>query len=264
MVRRLPLPPSSSPLFFLLLFSSLAACGPETVNSLVDLGESQCSFCPSPSAPDENTNQPADEEHPTAYDPGALPQAEESPQDAIVQLLNSLVIVEPSQDIPAYDRSSWGNWKDEDSDCQNARDETLIAEATGEITFRDQTTQCKVATGQWQTPFSAQLVTISGELDIDHMVPLKNAHLSGAWAWPIDTRRAYFNDLSFPNHLIAVTASANRSKGARGPENWKPENQAYWCQYATDWITIKLDWGLSANQAEWLALEEMIETCTEE
>ena len=93
------------------------------------------------------------------------------------------------------------------------------------------------------------------------MVPLKNAHLSGAWAWTAETRKAYFNDLSYANHLIAVTASANRSKGARGPESWKPENESYWCEYATDWIVIKLDWGLSANDDEWNALEEVIETC---
>jgi len=74
-------------------------------------------------------------------------------------------------------------------------------------------------------------------------------------------RERYANYLDDPQHLIAVTASANRSKGARGPEDWKPEDRSYWCQYAVDWITIKDDWGLTVTQREHDALVEMLDTC---
>ena len=70
------------------------------------------------------------------------------------------------------------------------------------------------------------------------MVPLGNAHASGAWNWSAQQRELFANYLEDPQHLIAVTASANRSKGTRGPEDWKPENQTYWCQYAVDWIIV--------------------------
>ena len=64
------------------------------------------------------------------------------------------------------------------------------------------------------------------------------------------------------HHLIAVTASANRKKGApRGPEEWKPTNRGYWCDYAIDWVQIKTDWDFSATKAEWGALQEILETC---
>ena len=85
------------------------------------------------------------------------------------------------------------------------------------------------------------VVTIPGDLDIDHMVPLANAHRSGAWQWSPERKRLYANYLDDPNHLIAVTARANRSKGARGPEEWQSPDSSYWCQYAVDWITIKYD-----------------------
>ena len=53
----------------------------------------------------------------------------------------------------------------------------------------------------------------------------------------------------------------SRSKGARGPEEWKPENRSYWCQYAIDWITIKKTWALTITQAEHDALVQMLRTC---
>ena len=99
------------------------------------------------------------------------------------------------------------------------------------------------------------------KLDVDHMVPLGNAHVSGAWRWNDAQRERYANHLADPQHLIAVTASANQSKGARGPENWKPDDQSYWCQYAVDWITIKDAWNLTVTAQEHRALVDMINTC---
>ena len=73
----------------------------------------------------------------------------------------------------------------------------------------------------------------------------------------------YANFLDDSQHLIAVTASANRSKGARGPEEWQPPDPAYWCWYATDWVLIKSTWGLSATEQEWNALAAMLDTCNQ-
>jgi hypothetical protein len=93
------------------------------------------------------------------------------------------------------------------------------------------------------------------------MVPLRNAHDSGAWAWDKTKKQDYANYLDDADHLIAVTASANRSKGARGLEEWKPPAASYWCDYARDWITIKITWNLTATQSERDALEGMLATC---
>ena len=62
--------------------------------------------------------------------------------------------------------------------------------------------------------------------------------------------------------LIAVTASANRSKGAKGPEEWQPPDTRHWCDYAVNWITVKANWGLTATAAEWASLENMLSTCS--
>ena len=164
--------------------------------------------------------------------------------------------------LPDYDRNDWKHWSDADRDCQDARNEVLIAESRTKVAYRTDR-KCRVAAGEWLAPYSNTIVTDPGRLDVDHMVPLGNTHDSGAWQWSANRREQYANYLEDPQHLIAVTASANRSKGARGPEQWKPEDRTYRCQYATDWINIKSTWELTVTESELAGLNQMLSTCTE-
>lgn len=171
-----------------------------------------------------------------------------------------LTVAEPDRGLSPYDRDDWRHWTDEDGDCQDARNEVLVAESVTSVTFKSDR-ECRVESGRWLAPYSAAEVTSPGDLDIDHMVPLANAHRSGAWQWTPERKREYANYLEDDHHLIAVTAKANRSKGAKGPEEWRPPDQDYWCQYAVDWTTIKISWNLTVTPAEFKALEEMLQTC---
>jgi hypothetical protein len=170
---------------------------------------------------------------------------------------------DPGADIPAYDRNEWQHWIDEDGDCQSTRNEVLIRDADGPITFRPRADgrQCAVASGRWVDPYSGNVFTDPADLDIDHMVPLKNAHLSGGWAWDDGKRRDYANDLQDGLHLIAVRNSLNRSKSDKGPDLWKPPSKSYWCTYATTWEAIKDRWELSLTTTEAAAVAMMKQTC---
>ena len=174
----------------------------------------------------------------------------------------SIAVSEIPAVLPPYDRAEWRHWIDEDGDCQDTRQEVLIEESRIEITFTSGSI-CRVSQGQWFGSFTATTVTEPGELDIDHLIPLANAHRSGGWAWNPEQKRAFANSLDDPDHLIAVTSGANRSKGARGPDEWRPPNESYWCEYAIDWIRIKHAWDLTATPAEAGALQEMLATCDE-
>ena len=163
-------------------------------------------------------------------------------------------------DLPDYDRSTWRHWTDEDGDCQNARQEVLITESSVAVTFQPEE-QCRVATGLWEGPYTGTIVDDPGDLDVDHMVPLGNAHQSGGWSWSPERKREYANYMGYDNHLIATTSGANRSKGSKGPDRWRPPLQDYWCVYAVDWVSIKNEWGLTVTEDEYIALSEMLATC---
>lgn len=177
-----------------------------------------------------------------------------------VVIVPRLRIAPVSDGLPDYDRKDWRHWIDADRDCQNTRAEVLIAEAAGAVTFA-QERECAVAGGKWVDPFTGETFTAAGRLDVDHLVPLANAHRSGGWQWDAARKKEFANSLEYANHLMAVSASANRAKGARGPEDWRPPDVAYHCQYARDWIAVKAEWELTATAAEWAALEEMLGEC---
>lgn len=120
---------------------------------------------------------------------------------------------------------------------------------------------CRVIAGEWVDPYSGTIYTDPGDLDIDHIVALENAHVSGAWTWDTQRRRDYANYLGDPEHLLAVRDTLNQSKGARGPESWKPPRVEYWCTYAAAWARIKATWQLTMTAAETAAVAEMRATC---
>lgn len=160
---------------------------------------------------------------------------------------------EGAEPVPAYDRGDWGGWRDDDGDCRDTRQEVLVTESEVEVTFEDGR-ECRVATGRWTDAYTGEVLTDPGALDVDHMVPLREAHDSGAWRWDEARRRDYFNSLADPDHLRAVSASANRSKGSRSPEEWMPPDGTRRCRYAKDWLRIKDAWGLEVPPSEALFL----------
>ena len=194
--------------------------------------------------------------------PTQQPTTDAPPSAARPATTLAITVAPIPTDIAEYNRSQWKHWADENGDCQDARQEVLISESLVEVTFESER-KCRVETGRWYSAFTGTYVEAPGDLDIDHLVPLKNAHDSGGRAWSSDRKQEYANYLGDSDHLIAVTKGANRSKGAKGPEEWRPPDEGYWCQYATDWTEVKMEWGLTMTQIETEAVIEMLDTCVE-
>ncbi|MYC29396.1 MAG: DUF1524 domain-containing protein [Chloroflexi bacterium] len=171
-----------------------------------------------------------------------------------------LRVAEPAGDLPTYSRMDWKHWVDVDGDCQDTRAEVLIAESSAATAFASDR-GCRVIAGSWSGLYTGRRFSDAAELDIDHLVPLKNAHLSGGWRWDAERKEDYANSMEANYHLVAVYKGENRAKGARGPEEWQPPDESYHCLYALQWIGVKAAWGLTATAAEWSALEEMLSKC---
>ncbi|MFI7702266.1 HNH endonuclease family protein [Nonomuraea sp. NPDC049480] len=119
---------------------------------------------------------------------------------------------------------------------------------------------CHPVKGVWYSPYDGKRLKSERLVDVDHVVPLSYAWRSGAKRWSQARRRAFANDLIRPE-LIAVSHSANIAKGGQGPQSWRPPRRAYWCRYATSWITVKRHYRLFVTKNEKRALLNMLRTC---
>lgn len=143
-----------------------------------------------------------------------------------------------------YDRDDWGGWIDEDGDGLNTRHEVLAEESL----IKHVISNNKVISGKWFDKYTGKYFTNPSDLDIDHLVPLKNAYISGASNWSKKKKKRYYNYLKYDNHLIAVSKSANRNKSDKSPVDWLPPNKDYQCEYVREWFKIKTAWGLTIEE----------------
>jgi hypothetical protein len=148
-----------------------------------------------------------------------------------------------------YSRTYFKQWIDANGDCQNTRAEVLIAESKATPKFTT-TRHCTVLSGRWYSYYDGATWTKASDVDIDHMVPLKEAWESGARLWSVNNRTRYANDLGSYATLIAVTDNVNQSKGDRDPAGWLPPRAASRCTYAIQWVTVKYRWRLTIDSAE--------------
>jgi hypothetical protein len=139
-----------------------------------------------------------------------------------------------------YNRAEqFGGWIDIDSDGQNTRNEVLIRDSLIPVTFDS---NGNVNFGLWKCRYTGTITTYPRDFDIDHLVPLKEAYVSGADHWTDEKRIRYANYLKDPDHLVAVTLGSNRSKGPKDIAEWLPLLNEK--EYIEDWIKTKEEWGL--------------------
>lgn len=90
--------------------------------------------------------------------------------------------------------------------------------------------------------------------DWDHIVPLAYANAHGGCNWSVEEKRAFADD---PYVGICVNASDNRSKGAKGPSEWLPdENQDDYC-YTFLYICVQNN--LTVSQDDYDVISNLID-----
>ncbi len=136
------------------------------------------------------------------------------------------------------------------------RDMTSIVWRSGET--------CIVQTGTLKDPYTGSTIYFvrgvgtSLAVQIDHVVALSNAWVTGASALPSATRYKIYND---PLNLLAVDGPTNESKSDSDAADWLPPRIAYRCSYVARQIAVKRKYKLWVTSSEKAAMRAVLNTC---
>ncbi|WP_375387386.1 excalibur calcium-binding domain-containing protein [uncultured Amnibacterium sp.] len=160
----------------------------------------------------------------------------------------------------SFRAARFSGWVDADGDGADTRAEVLSSESTTPVTVD---AKGAVRTGRWVSPYDGVTVSSVAKARVDHLVPLKEAWVSGAASWTSTKRQAFTNDLGFAPALAVISVKAARAKGSREPDAYLPSLRSDRCTYVKDWIATKYRWGLSVDPVEQRALAADLTTyCT--
>lgn len=168
-----------------------------------------------------------------------------------------------------YDRDAYGEaWRDVDGNGCSQRQDVLhvwlVEDEPSEVRAKDSCSR-EVFAGTWHDPYTGRSITLSDAKDqtqarlvqIDHIVPLKEAHNSGAAKWSSDRKLQFANDTT---NLVPVYGPANESKSDKDAAAWRPRKE-HQCDYARRYTAVKAKWNLTVDDSERNALSEMLDTC---
>lgn len=182
-----------------------------------------------------------------------------NPSEALAVLQSIPVAEESSKE--RYDREAQfgAAWIDVDKNGCKTRDDILARDLTD---VKTNGKDCTVVSGVLNDPYSGETIEFKKSMaiavQIDHIIPLKQAWVSGAEDWSQEARIAFAND---PGNLIAVKGRENTSKSDKDIARWVPTNTDYLCQYATDQVRVKNQWGLTMDANEYRAAEGYLKGC---
>ncbi|OCB26059.1 MULTISPECIES: HNH endonuclease family protein [Mycobacterium] len=166
---------------------------------------------------------------------------------SLAGLLAQVRIVDQINPVPGYDRgcgkghgcvfgAAWNDPLDH-SGCDTRN--RLLHTALQDIEYKPGTRDCKVIAGRLvPDPYTGQAVDLK-HVAVDHIVPLKAAWDAGAAQWDLQQRRIFANDMA---ELVAVSSSANSSKGESTPSEWLPAIGK--CPYVIRYLTVTVKYHL--------------------
>lgn len=231
---------------------------------------------PGPSSSQPSPSQPAEDGDCPPATADGIPQqpgtAEPLPEPATARAALATLRVASRAGGDTYCRGRFGppTWPDLDRNGCSTRQDVLVRQAqqvrTARIAAHDRTCAEAMA-GTWIDPYTGAPITLADlkdpaqaqQLQIDHLVPLYNAWVSGASGWTDERRVIFANDLAAPE-LRAVAGAVNFAKDRSGPDSWQPVPAAR-CDYARAFVAVKAKYDLSVTAAERTALTTMLATC---
>jgi hypothetical protein len=172
----------------------------------------------------------------------------------LLTMIRALPVAAPSH-ASAYNRSSeFGDWVYRSTAYGHCNTRALVLIQESQVaTTRNR--YCTVLSGRWVSMYNDAVLTnpYGGTyVQIDHLIPVENAWISGAWAWSQARRVAFYNDLGDTRSLNAVDSHDNAAKGDKTPAGWMPLDNR--CRYIRYWVAVKTRWSLHVTATERAAL----------
>ncbi len=161
-----------------------------------------------------------------------------------------------------YSRDEFGPaWADTDHNGCDQRNDILRRDLTDE-TFKAGTHGCVVMSGTRNDPYTGRTIAFrksaATAIQIDHVVALQNAWVTGAYHWTEAKRESLATD---PLNLVAVDGSTNESKGSGDAATWLPPHKSYRCAYVARQVAVKAKYGAWMTKAEKAAIRTVLTTC---
>lgn len=187
-----------------------------------------------------------------------------APTDATITL--TAIPVKGKAPSTGYSRAQFGESWTDDNDDQFGRNgcrtrEDILARDLTQIT----NSGCKVLTGVLTDPYTGKTIYFtrgadsSAAVQIDHVVALKNAWITGAQQL---TERQRVNLANDPLNLLAVDGPTNQAKSDGDAATWLPPNKGFRCSYVSRQIAVKAKYQLWVTQAEKSAMERVLSSCS--
>ncbi len=197
--------------------------------------------------------------------PGDQPASESNQSSGgPAQRLLAGLAIKPRAPRTGYARGEFGRpWVDIDRNGCDTHDDIMRRDLTA-TTLKPGTRPCVVLSGTLADPYTGTEIRYAHGVfgvDVDHVVALGDAWDKGAAMWTPEKRLALAND---PLNLLAVDASANRSKGDSDAATWLPPDPAYHCKYVARQIAVKTKYQLSLTRDEHAAMAKTLATCPDE
>ena len=217
------------------------------------------------SAPSTRTtpSPPATPRNSTAASPTRRPTRSAAPaQPGSALAVLATLPVKGRAPMTGYDRAEFGQaWLDADRNGCDTRNDVLRRDVSGAV-LDPRTHGCVVLSGTLHDPYLGQDVPFrrgpGDQVDIDHVVALGNAWVTGAFRFDIRTRAALAND---PLDLLAVDLHTNRAKGDGDAATWLPPYRPFRCAYVARQIAVKHKYGLWVTPAERAARVRGLGSC---
>lgn len=131
--------------------------------------------------------------------------------------------------ILSYDRSEWLPKWGKSKLCGDTR--SMVLQVNNLYSKKD---SCSFVVGKWLDFYDGTYITNPEKIDLDHLVSLNDADVSGGASWTTFQKRTFANDTT---NLVITSQRNNRSKSDKSPIAWQPK--IHKCEYIIRYIKIK-------------------------